>query len=286
MDVKDEILAIKDWRHPYDVDGLQLDREELRDWHPWRLSIDAPNLAKIVGGSLEGKRMLDTGCNDGWFSFEYEKLGALTTGLEAREDAVRRANLIKQYFGHKSEFLHGDMEDEDFFNAMQQKEFDIVLFYGLLYHLTDPVNVLRRMGMLAKRAIAIQTWMHGEDREPVLRFRRDPQHMAGSGTNELVLAPSQSAVYHMLRNAGFDHVYRVNPKPYPMRKWNKRAGPQWHFGIFYGVKGDEPVGLNAVKIDGTTPPINPYSWPERAYGYGELVVRRMMGKGRIGGQGL
>jgi SAM-dependent methyltransferase len=286
MSVKEEILAVTDWRHPHEIEGLELDREELRNWHPWRLSIDAPNLSRIAGGSLAGKRILDTGCNDGWFAFEYEKLGAITTGLEARAEAVRRANLIKSHFAYESEFLQGDVEDEAFFDSLKRRKFDIVLFYGILYHLTDPINVLRRMGMLASRAIAIQTWMNGEDREPVLRFRRDPQHMPGSGTSELVLSPSQSAIYHMLRNAGFDHVYRADPRPYPMRQWNKRAGPQWHFGFFYGVKGEEPVGLNAVKIDAHTPPINPYSWPQRLYGFAELAVRRATGRGRRGSQGL
>lgn len=230
--------------------------------------------------------MLDTGCNDGWYSFEYEKLGAKMTGLEAREEAVRRANLIREYFSSNANFICGDLEDNALFEEMRSKKFDVVLFYGILYHLTDPINVLRRMGELSNRAIAIQTWMNGEDREPMLRFRRDPQDMAGSGTSELVLTPSQSAVYHMLRNAGFDHVYRVVPNPYPLRKWNKRAGPQWQFGFFYGVKGEEPHGLNAVKIDGRTPPLNPYSMPERIWAAAEAAGRRFLGKARIGTHGL
>lgn len=286
MSVRDDILAVTDWRHPYDIEGQKLYREDIRTWHPWRLSIDAPNLQALSGGSLNDVEMLDTGCNDGWYSFEYEKLGARMTGLEAREEAVRRANLIKQHFGSNNEFICGDLEDAELFSEMQRRQFDIVLFYGILYHLTDPINVLRRMGQLAKRAIAIQTWMFGDDHEPVLRFRRDPQHMPGSGTSELVLAPSQSAVYLMLRNAGFDHVYRADPRPYPVRKWEKRAGPSWQFGFFYGVKGEEPAGLNAVKIDARTPPLNPYNFAQRAVSRGENVVRRLLGKPRVGSQGL
>lgn len=283
MTTLDKILAIKDWRHPYPIEGQILEKESYRPWHPWRLSVDLPNLQTILGGDLAGKRILDVGCNDGWFSFEYEKVGANVLGVEAREEAVRRANLIKTHFGSKADFVCGDLEKLTFSDPQFQEPFDVVLFYGILYHLSDPINVLRKMGDLSRRAIAVQSWMYGEDRKPVLRFRKDPQHMAGSGMTELVTAPSQSAVVVMLKNAGFDHVYRADPKPYMAPKWNPNARASWHFGFFYGVKGDKPQGLNAVEIDENSPPLNPFSPLERTIDLGRRSVKRLLRKPLTGG---
>lgn len=283
MSVLDDILAIKDWRHPYPIEGQVLEKETYRDWHPWRLSLDALNLRRIIGGEFDGKRILDVGCNDGWFSFEYAKLGADVTGVDARDEAIRRANLIKSHFGAKASFLIGDLEDRAFVEKQLSEPFDVVLFYGILYHLTDPINVLKRMGALSRRAIAVQTWMYGEDRKPILRFRKDPQHMAGSGTSFIVTAPSQAAIVVMLKNAGFDHVYRVDPKPYRVPEWNPNARPFYHFGFFYGIKGEKPVGLNAVEIDENTPPLNPFGSLPRVFDLARQTAKRILNKPLSGG---
>jgi SAM-dependent methyltransferase len=282
MTVLDEILEIKDWRHPYDIPGQTLVKEYYRPWHPWRFSVDKPNLERILGG-FEGKRFLDVGCNDGWYSFAYEKEGAEVFGVDARAEAIRRAELIREYFASGANFVCGDVQELTGADRRFAEPFDATLFYGLLYHLSDPIGTLNRISAMTSRVIAVQTWMNGEDRKPILRIRKEEVGLPGSGMSEIVTTPSQAAVVMMLKNAGFNRVFRASPPSYnQIRKLSKKTRPSWHFGFFYGVKGDCPPLVDAVEIDESTPPLNPYGPVDRAIDLARRSAKRWLGRSVYG----
>jgi len=141
--IESQILAITDWRHPYVIGGkpVTLAKKKFAEWHPWRWSVDLPVLKDALGG-FDGKSLLDVACNDGWYGFEAEKEGATVVGIEGREDAVERANLLKRAMGRENiSFQHTDIEA-----FAPLGTFDATLFYGILYHLSDPVRVLAHIG--------------------------------------------------------------------------------------------------------------------------------------------
>lgn len=278
MTALDEILSIKDWRHPYEIPGQQLVKDYWVPWHPWRQSVDQPNLERILGG-FKGKRMLDVGCNDGYYSFAYEKLGADVYGVDARAEAVRRAGLIREHFGSKATFVCGDVQELTHNDPRFAEPFDATLFYGLLYHLSDPIGTLQRIGAMTGKVIAVQTWMFGEDRQPVLRVRHEDVSMPGAGMTSIITAPSQSAVVMMLRHAGFDRVFRAMPPSYlKVQALQRESRPRWNFGFFYGVKGDCPPLVDTVEIDEFTPPLNPHSPLERLVDLGKRSASRWLGR--------
>jgi 2-polyprenyl-3-methyl-5-hydroxy-6-metoxy-1,4-benzoquinol methylase len=106
VDLRSQILAIDDWRHPYEIDGqsVTLTRPFYAKWHPWRWSVDLPILREALG-SFEGRTLLDVACNDGWYGFQAEKEGAIVTGIDGRAPAIEKANLLKRANGAKKHLV-------------------------------------------------------------------------------------------------------------------------------------------------------------------------------------
>jgi len=75
---------------------------------------------------------------DGWFSFECERRGAEVVAV----DCVALDTFLeaKQLIGSKVEYLTLDVNEM----STRSWAFDIVLFFGVLYHLRHPLLVWRR----------------------------------------------------------------------------------------------------------------------------------------------
>ena len=101
--------------------------------------------------SFAGKTVLDIGCSDGMFSFEAERRGADhvvavdcsahdTMCIGKSKDWPLGFNLAKEVLGSKVDFV-----DSDLFNLGHWQASDVVLFYGVLYHLDDPIGGLKKV---------------------------------------------------------------------------------------------------------------------------------------------
>ena len=274
-----DIRTISDWRHPHVIDGkpVPLAKDWFRHWHTWRWSIDLPVIKSALGG-ISGKSVLDVGCNDGWYSFQAAAAGANAVGVEGRPDAVERANALREHYQtENARFVLGNVEDATSVSG----SYDATLCYGLLYHLADPITVMRRLGAVTSRLICVQTFIHALDRSPTLHLLREGVGLPGKGLTELVTTPTQRAVVMMLNEAGFNHVYRGMPTPYLAAKFNSHAAWQWAF--FYGVKGAPLDVPNVVEIHTGSPPLNHFGPISRLIRRAEVFVRRRMGRDTLGG---
>ena len=237
--LQQQILQITDWRHPYNLDeGLQnqLAKPWYKAWNEWRIGTDLERINLILRG-MEAKTVLDLGCNDGFYGFAFAKLGAAQViGVDAREKAIRRANLIKEYFDFKNiSFICQDLQAHDLAKKLSTS-FDLVLFYGVLYHLSNPIETLRALGKITQKVIAVQTFITGSD-APILKLKDENVGLVGSGLTSVVCHPSQSATVKMLQYAGFDTILRICPYPYFTSPLMARPhNATRHFGFFYGIK--------------------------------------------------
>jgi tRNA (mo5U34)-methyltransferase len=78
---------------------------------------------------LTGKRVLDIGAWDGWYSFEMEKRGASVVAIDsARQETFFHA---KKLLNSKVEYHVADICRV---SPRELGYFDIVLFFGVLYH--------------------------------------------------------------------------------------------------------------------------------------------------------
>ena len=110
---------------------------------------------------LDGKRVLDVGARDGFFSFAAEARGAEVLAI----DAVAREHL--KGFDVASELLGSGVEYRtmNVYNLSPKEvgTFDLIFFLGVLYHLRDPMLALDRLWEVARPGATIWVESHTID---------------------------------------------------------------------------------------------------------------------------
>jgi tRNA (mo5U34)-methyltransferase len=112
-------------------------------------------LAPHIPQNLQGWRVLDIGCNAGFYSFELAKRGATVTGIDHDPHYLAQAQWARTTMG---------MEDQVEFKQMQvydlahiEDQFDLVLFMGVFYHLRYPLLGLDIVAQKVKHLMVFQT---------------------------------------------------------------------------------------------------------------------------------
>ena len=104
---------------------------------------------------FRNKKVLDVGCWDGLWSFEAEKRGAQTvvaTDLNTQrwpQDGHLSFMLAHEALGSKA-LYRPDVSVYDLPRIFPERDFDIVLFCGIYYHLRDPLLALSRLRQAMK----------------------------------------------------------------------------------------------------------------------------------------
>jgi SAM-dependent methyltransferase len=113
--------------------------------------------------TISGASVLDLGCKEGYNSLDFSDLGASKVlGVEARASFIEEALKDKTHGPYSSvDFVLGDARTID---EAGLGSFDICLCSGLLYHMQDPVDLLRRIGKISKHLIlethvALPVWL-------------------------------------------------------------------------------------------------------------------------------
>ena len=88
---------------------------------------------------LRGKRVLDIGAWDGWFSFEMERRGAQVLAIDNWDNP--RFHQARTLMNSQVEYRQMDIYE---LTPERVGYFDIVLFMGVLYHLKHPLLALER----------------------------------------------------------------------------------------------------------------------------------------------
>jgi tRNA (mo5U34)-methyltransferase len=165
--------------------------------------------------SLAGLSVLDIGAWDGFFSFEAERRGA------ARVVAADYYSWHGGGWGSKAGFelarqaLGSRVEDVDIdvmdLSPERIGTFDVVFFFGVLYHVRHPLLALERVASVAKNLVIVETVvdMIGIGR-PAVAFYPD-RELNNDPTNWW--APNLPALHGMLRAVGFDNVRTATPEP-------------------------------------------------------------------------
>ena len=101
---------------------------------------------------LRGKRVLDIGCADGYYTFLAEERGASVVAIDALPS--QGFFLAHHVCGSKAEFHQMDIYDLqlDTFGA-----FDVVFFMGVYYHLKNPILALERVASVARELVIIES---------------------------------------------------------------------------------------------------------------------------------
>lgn len=188
---------------------------ELQWWHRIRLSpeyttpgicaheVDVATSRFGMPEDLTHKSVLDIGAYDGMFSFEAERRGSPSVTAvdkfqkggrhEPLSESLATFNLAKKVLNSSVEFYHGWLEDVKRWKA------DVVLYYGVLYHIKNPLEAIETLAQIAQEQCLIET-TYAQDqsvmRKPVLEYRpgfdNDPTNYFYPSLSWLDLACRQS----------------------------------------------------------------------------------------------
>lgn len=219
-DTDAQMQALGPWFHNLHLPGGRQTAPDHRfgDFPAFKWRQIAPHLPE----DLTGRRVLDIGCNAGFYSFQLAERGADVVGLDFDEHYLRQARWAAECMGlsQRVEFRRGNVYEV---GAMSE-HFDLVVFMGVFYHLRYPLLALDGIARLAPDLLVFQTLTCGdsgkveaavEDLDFEARDRLSAagwprmafieKRFAGDPTNWW--APNRSGVLAMLRSAGFAIVH-------------------------------------------------------------------------------
>lgn len=151
---------------------------------------------------LRGKRVLDIGAWDGWFSFEMERRGADVVAV----DSVEIQNFLAAHEARNSKVEYRILDVMEL-SPRELGYFDIVLFLGVLYHLKHPLLGLEKVCELTRDLAIIESYVtddpaaiHGYPRMEF--YERDE---LGEQLDNW-FGPSPECLFGLCRTAGFARV--------------------------------------------------------------------------------
>jgi tRNA (mo5U34)-methyltransferase len=232
-----------------DVAGAQID-----DLAPWFHNLHLPDgaqtapqhplgdfpmvkwrqIAPFIASDLKGWRVLDVGCNAGFYSFELARRGAEVTALDIDAHYLEQARWAARQYGLEAQiqFRLGSV----YGLAGCGEQFDLVWFLGVLYHLRHPLLALDIVREVTTRQMVLQTLtMPGECalEQPASVGLFDREWLTRPGWPRMAFienalendptnwwAPDHACVEAIVRSAGFavtarpgHEIYVCEPDP-------------------------------------------------------------------------
>lgn len=239
-------------------------KKDIKSLGPWFHNLHLPNQLKTapdhflgdfpafkwiqlknhVPDDLSGWRVLDIGCNAGFYSFELAKRGAEVLGIDLDPHYLKQARWAAKVYGLEKQVDFRQMQVYDLWKT--EEKFDLVWFMGVFYHLRYPMLALDAIADKVIKMLVFQTLMMPDKEEqqiesdydindrqamledgwPKMAFIEDK--LAGDPTNWW--APNQAGIKAMLRTCGLntisnpiDETYICVPDTtlHPARSWNE-----------------------------------------------------------------
>ena len=233
-EMKNEVKRLAPFYHRLDLPyGLSTyipeQNRRPREYTRLRSVIDHafPNILDACGGSLEGKRVLDVGCNCGGFSIEAAEHNAESVlGFDVVDHYIEQANFIKRALQlDQAEFMTTDV---DGFAESNTSEFDVTFCFGILYHFEDPIRAMRALSAVTKSIMVVDTNLQPI---PALLQRFLPKrlwamrmnsastpesdHITANlwKTHETVkFVPTEATLVRLMKILGFKKIKKIQPK--------------------------------------------------------------------------
>jgi tRNA (mo5U34)-methyltransferase len=136
-----------DWYHRWEVfNGIST---------PGRRPVDMICAKTQMPRDLTGKRVLDIGAWNGCFSFECERRGASEVVAYSLENPdVAGFNRLRDLLGSQVKYVQGSVYT---LSPDELGEFDLILFFGVLYHLRYPLLAFDRVRSVCRGEVLVET---------------------------------------------------------------------------------------------------------------------------------
>ena len=210
------------WSVPFQLDhGVVTMDQSLRSavaekWFLYRLDLINRAVATLLGGGLADTSVLDIGCNCGLFSLDLAGRGVRRVdGVDLRPNNIAQARFLAENYGiTNATFEVGDADD-----IPADAQWDVVLNLGVLYHVLNPFELIRRSYELCRSFAVIDTVCHTEPVSGYFVMGDKDVNDASEGKETYELHPTYRAVIDTIRYAGFAEIFEVvgrSEKPHPL----------------------------------------------------------------------
>jgi SAM-dependent methyltransferase len=206
QELEDRIAAFPRWHYRFEFDGgiaTPTPDPSFANRHEQRRRYFFDPLVELCGGSLRGRRVLDLGCNAGFFSLLALEAGAdFVLGIDGRETHIEQARLVFEAKGADASRYR--FEAANVFEWEPESSFDVVLCLGLLDHVSKPFELFELISRAGAQTVVVDTEI-SRARSSVFEVSSlyDPQAVIDYA---LVLIPSRQAVLELADQFGYDSV--------------------------------------------------------------------------------
>jgi tRNA (mo5U34)-methyltransferase len=219
--------------------------EELRPWfhniHLPNGSQTAPNhplgdfpaykwkaIAAHLPTDLSGWRVLEIGCNAGYYTVALAQRGATVVAIDINPHYLRQARWVLDQHGLSDQVELRLMQIYDL--AHTDESFDLVFFMGVFYHLRYPLLGLDIVAQKTRRLMVFQTLMVPGEELPIETYDMkltDREKMREAGWPKLSFiehsfckdptnwwVPNKGAVLALLRSSGLYPLCQIAPETF------------------------------------------------------------------------
>jgi tRNA (mo5U34)-methyltransferase len=194
---------------------------------------------------LTGKRVLDIGAWDGWFSFEMERRGAEVMAIDCVE--IENFRYAHRQLGSKVDYREMDVYE---LTPDRIGRFDIVLCLGVLYHLKHPLLALERICDLTTDLAIIESFVaddiHTHTEFPWMEFY-EIDELGGQLDNWF--GPNVECLVALCRTAGFARAQLLETSDHNasvacFRHWEKGGEVTQTAPLITAVAHSQNNGIN------------------------------------------
>lgn len=217
------------WFYPYVLpDGRKLPSTHdgrVDAIHTTRARMLETWLAREFPGDRSNLQAMDIACHQGYYAIQLARAGfGRVDATDVRQEHIDDVGLLRRIYALDN--LH--TRRADVFEMQNRADHDLVLMFGLLYHLENPVGALRKARALTRRACVIETqvvphlsgmvdWGSYEYVRPLkgcfgIIDEIDETHAPEASVTGICLAPSTEGLLWLLHAVGFRHA-EVLPVP-------------------------------------------------------------------------
>ena len=214
-----KISSFEYWHYPFELaNGIAIKPTESSNetQKPYLRDFIWPEVLRLCGGSLKGLRVLDVGCNAGFWSLEAHRSGAAyVLGVDPRPMHIEQSQLVRDSLGISPKQMEFRRMSAYELSRKDLGRFDLVLLLRVLQHLRDPLGALERLREVCRSYFVVEVKIVLIDLPVLCLIPEDPGRTV-VGIHEVALRPTESALRFMLKATGFSDVRRV--------RWTKARG--------------------------------------------------------------
>ncbi|WP_286364297.1 methyltransferase domain-containing protein [Azospirillum sp. B4] len=225
------LQAVKDrvWFYEFDLpDGTRTRTNipaEVLPIHTTRLDKLRQVIRDHVGTPAQ-LTAIDLASHEGYYSVELGKHFQSVLGIEFKEESIAAARSMVEVLSVNN--VHYQQADLQKAQPEDMPVADFILLYGLMYHLENPVHVLRVASAMCRKHMLIETQVMpydigGKMEDGHYRWQRDIHGIFGvaadystgreGGSTDIALVPSVNTLLFLLRAFGFSKIQVLEAGP-------------------------------------------------------------------------